>query len=408
MAHKEEKKTRMHLSRIQQGKDESLRSYVKRFNLEAGQILDLLDGVAFDNFIRGLKRGSFKFDLVKKSVRTMAEVLDEVEAFIHATEICNVRKEPRGSDTAEPAAKKEKFEKKSRPNGTWAIAKDPDRVSAAAGQKRPRTYDRERFEYNTDLYTILMDVGSKFEIDRLFPMKSPPKSRDPKLYCHFHSDIGHDTKECKSGLAARGPTMRGHKDYAKRLGQVMLSGKATADLFPKVEIGEADWRKIATPHDDPLVIELKIANLRVRRILVDTGSSSDIISLECLNWLQHDSSKIEKIHYPIIGFGGSVIHPVSIISLPLRMGNKKEFCQMDVRFLIVKDLTAYNVILGRPTLNRAKAVIVTHLMLLKFVCDDRSVSTIHGDQQQARNCYLTTLSPNAWGSGEEKDVVGDK
>ncbi|XP_056697782.1 uncharacterized protein [Spinacia oleracea] len=282
------------------------------------------------------------------------------------------------------------------------------------------------------MYTILMDVGSKYEIDRPFPMKSPPQSRDPKLYCHFHSDIGHDTKECKSlkraldglaakgflknyisrntggGLAAGGPTMRGQKDYAKRLGQVMLSGKATADPFLKVEIGEADRGKIATPHDDLLVIELKVGNLRVRRILVDTGSSSDIISLECLNRLQHNSSKIEKIHYPIIGFGGSVIHPAGIISLPLRMGNKKESRQMDVHFLIVKDLTAYNIILGRPTLNRAKAAIVTHLMLLKFVCDDGSVSTMHGDQQQARDCYLTTLSPEAWGSGEEKDTLGNK
>ncbi|XP_056695774.1 uncharacterized protein [Spinacia oleracea] len=453
----------MHLSRIQQGKDESLRSYVKRFNLEAGQIPDLPDGVTFDNFIRGLKKGSFKFDLVKKSVRTMAKVLDEAEAFIHATEICSVPKEPRGSDIAEPAAKKENFEKKSRPNGTWAIAKESDRAPGAAGQKRSRTYDRERFEYNTDMYTILMDVGSKYEIDRPFPMKSPPESRDPKMYCHFYGDIGHDTKECKSlkraldglaakaflksyisrniggsgkpfykenksppseedgnhtdpecvavisgGMAAEGPTMRGQKDYAKRLGQVMLSGKATSDPFPKVEIGEADRGKIATPHDDPLVIELKIANLRVRRILVDTRSLSDIISLECLNRLQHDPSKIEKIHYPIIGFGGSIIHPIGIISLPLRMGNKKEFRQMDVRFLIVEDITAYNVILGRPTLNRAKAVTVTHLMLLKFVCDDGSVSTIHGDQQQARDCYLTTLSPEAWGSGEEQEVLGNK
>ncbi|XP_056695166.1 uncharacterized protein [Spinacia oleracea] len=210
MAHKEEKKTSMHLSRIQQGKDELLRSYVKRFNLEAGQIPDFPDRVAFDNFIREFKKGSFNFDLVKKSVRTMVEVLDEAEAFILATKICSVQKEPRGSDTAEPAEKKEKFEKKSRPNGTWAIAKEPDRVSATAGQKRPRTYDQERFEYNTDLYTILMDVGSKFEIDRPFPMKSPPESRDPTLYCHFHNDIGHDTKECKSlkraldGLAAKG------------------------------------------------------------------------------------------------------------------------------------------------------------------------------------------------------------
>ncbi|XP_056688273.1 uncharacterized protein [Spinacia oleracea] len=158
-----------------------------------------------------------------------------------------------------------------------------------------------------------------------------------------------------------------------------------------------------------MVLELKIANLRVRQILVDTGSSSDIINFECLNRLQHDPAKIENIHYPIIGFGGSVTHPVGIISLPLRMGSKKEFRKMDVLFLIVKDLTTYNVILGLPTLNRGKSVIVTHLMILKFVCDDGSVSTIHGDQQQARDCYLTTLNPDAWGSGEAtKDVIGNK
>ncbi|XP_056698362.1 uncharacterized protein [Spinacia oleracea] len=65
--HKEEKKTSMHLGRIQQGHDEPLRRYVKRFNLEADQITDLSDGVAFDNFVHGLKKGFFKFYLVKKT-----------------------------------------------------------------------------------------------------------------------------------------------------------------------------------------------------------------------------------------------------------------------------------------------------------------------------------------------------
>lgn len=52
------------------------------------------------------------------------------------------------------------------------------------------------------------------------------------------------------GLAAGGLTMRGQKDYAHRLGKVMLSSKAPLDNFPKVEISEADRGKIATPHDD--------------------------------------------------------------------------------------------------------------------------------------------------------------
>lgn len=51
MAYKEDRKTSMHLGRIQQGKGESLRSYVRRFNLEFGQIPELHDGIAFDNFL---------------------------------------------------------------------------------------------------------------------------------------------------------------------------------------------------------------------------------------------------------------------------------------------------------------------------------------------------------------------
>ncbi|XP_056697816.1 uncharacterized protein [Spinacia oleracea] len=386
----------------------------------AYKIPDLPDGVAFDNLFRRLKKGSFKFDLVKKSVRTMADALDEAESFIHATEICSVPKESKRTEATDHPQRKDKSDKKtSRPNGTWAIEKKGYEEDRSQGQKRGRPYDKERFEYNTDLYTILLDVSDRYEIDRPFPMKSPVETRDSSLYCKFHCDVGHETKDCKSlrraldglaakgflksylspstggsddndtdpeivavisgGLAAGGPTMRGQKDYASRLGQ----------------------GKIATPHDDPLVIELKVANLKVRRILVDTGIPSDIISTACLSRLEHDPKTIEKIHYPIIGFGGGIIHPQGIITLPLRVGGRHQSKNLNARFLIVKDLTAYNIILGRPTLNQAKAVVVTHLMLMKYACDKGQVGIIHGDQQLARDCYLTTLSPEAWGKTDE-------
>ncbi|XP_056688903.1 uncharacterized protein [Spinacia oleracea] len=159
----------------------------------------------------------------------------------------------------------------------------------------------------------------------------------------------------------------------------MLSGKSPLDPFPRIEVCESDGGRIATPHDDPLVVDFKISNMRVKRILIDTGSSSDIMSVECLNRLAHDPKTMDSIHYPIIGFGGSIIHHVGVITLPVRIRDRKNGRKMDVNFLIVKDLTVYNVILGRPTLNKIKAVVVTHLMLLKFVYDDGAIGTIHGD-----------------------------
>ncbi|XP_021867314.2 uncharacterized protein [Spinacia oleracea] len=140
--------------------------------------------------------------------------------------------------------------------------------------------------------------------------------------------------------------MRGQKDYARRLGQVMLSGKPPVDPFPRIETCESDGGRVATPHDDPLVVEVKISNMRVKRILIDTGSSSNIMSMECLSRLAHHPKTMESIHYPIIGFGGGIIHPVGVINLPVRIGDRKNRRKMGVNFLIVKDLTTYNVILG--------------------------------------------------------------
>lgn len=147
---------------------------------------------------------------------------------------------------------------------------------------------------------------------------------------------------------------------------------------------------------------MKVADKRVRRILIDTGSSSDIISFECLQKLKYNDDDLVPCHNPIIGFGGGIIQPVGVVTLTLRLGRENICRHMRVRFLVVKNMTAYNVIIGRPTLNASKSVVVTHLMLMKFISDNGKVGTIYGDQQVARECYLTTIQPLA--GGKDNDV----
>ncbi|XP_056685734.1 uncharacterized protein [Spinacia oleracea] len=268
MAYKEEKKTSMHLGRIQQGKDESLRRYVRRLNLESGQIPDLPDGVAFDNFFRGLKKGSFKFDLVKKSVRTMADALDEAESFIHATNICSVPKESMGTETADHPQRKDKTDKKTnRPNGTWAIEKKGYKANPPKGRREDgptikRGHDTKDCKSLRRALDVLAAKGFlKSYLSTSTGGKGKKlykKSRSPSYRLDDNDTDPEYVAVISGGLATGVPIMRGQKDYASRLGQVMLSGKAPMDHFPKVEICEADRGKIATPHDDPLVIELKV------------------------------------------------------------------------------------------------------------------------------------------------------
>ena len=73
--------------------------------------------------------------------------------------------------------------------------------------------------------------------------------------------------------------------------------------------------------------------------------------------------------------------------------------------MVVEEQTAYNIILGRPTLNEAKAVIIPALMLIKYERDDGSVGSLNGDQKTARECYLSAVKETVAADGQGKEPI---
>ena len=60
-------------------------------------------------------------------------------------------------------------------------------------------------------------------------------------------------------------------------------------------------------------------------------------------------------------------------------------------FLVVYYPLSYNVIIGRPTLNRWKAATSTYCLKVKFSTDNE-VGKVKGDQILARECYQAVLA----------------
>ena len=69
------------------------------------------------------------------------------------------------------------------------------------------------------------------------------------------------------------------------------------------------------PLNDLLVIELTIQNMDVARILVDTGSSADIIFKNTLERMEIDPSEIAENASPLVGFSGEVTMTLDTINL---------------------------------------------------------------------------------------------
>ena len=63
-----------------------------------------------------------------------------------------------------------------------------------------------------------------------------------------------------------------------------------------------------------------------------------------------------------------------------------------VDFLVVDCPSAYNVIIGRPTLNRLRAITSTYHLLVRFPTEN-GIGEMRGDQAMARECYLTSTNP---------------
>ena len=93
---------------------------------------------------------------------------------------------------------------------------------------------------------------------------------------------------------------------------------------------------------------------------------------------------------PLVGFGGTRVLSVGSITLSVTVGDYSQQITKDVTFLVVDCSSAYNGILGQPTLNSWKAATPTYHLMIKFPTE-YGIGELQGDQVAARECYIAML-----------------
>ena len=159
------------------------------------------------------------------------------------------------------------------------------------------------------------------------------------------------------------------------------------------------------PHDDPLIIRAVVAKKTVHMVLVDNGSSANIIFASAFNKMGIGREKLEPVNAHLWGFSGERVLPQGSIQLVLTLGDPPCQATMAVRFLIVDAPSAYNILLGRPTLNSIRTIPSAYHMVIKFPTANK-VGMVRGDQHVAREFYSTSMKQKAVGriSMDELDM----
>ena len=84
-------------------------------------------------------------------------------------------------------------------------------------------------------------------------------------------------------------------------------------------VGFSDEDKIGTiqPHDDALVITLRIGGYDVKRVIVDQGSAAEIMYPDLYKGLNLSAEDLTPYNSPLVNFEGKIIIPKGQIRLPV-------------------------------------------------------------------------------------------
>ena len=284
-------------------------------------------------------------------------------------------------------------------------------------------------------------------------MAGDPSKHNQNLYCHYHQDHGHTTKDCRNlwnhldQLVQEGKLRNLLHPFSGHLGQavqeprkdvslrppmgtihVILAALRRTDSFPSrvlfvarppVEDGERESKRskkgkslvlgfsdedkggTIQPQDDTLVVTLRIGGFDVKRVLVDPGSVVEVMYPDLYKGLNLRPENLTAYDSPLISFEGKTVVPKWQIKLPIQTGSEV----VEVDFIVVNAYSPYTAIVARPWLHTLGAVSSTLHQKVKYPFGGQ-VEEIRGDRAMARQCMVAAISrrSNAESSASVKSL----
>nr|GEU29322.1 reverse transcriptase domain-containing protein [Tanacetum cinerariifolium] len=150
----------------------------------------------------------------------------------------------------------------------------------------------------------------------------------------------------------------------------------------------------------PLVIEAEMGRHMIHCMYVDGSSSMEILYEHCFNRLQPEiKSQMVPATTSLTGFSGETIWPLGQLRLPVIIGDANYSTSTWMNFMIVRSLSPYNGIIGRPEIRAIQAVSSTVHGMLKFPVEG-GIVTIHSTVLIPNVC--TSMITSSMVSKEER------
>ncbi len=223
----------------------------------------------------------------------------------------------------------------------------------------PLGRDENYTPLNAPRAEVLMEIEGQDYFRPPPPMRDTGARRNPRKYCRFHRNLGHDTEDWfqlrdeMEVLIRRGVLnrfVRNRREERRPVENAALpedpndnrpiaatintigggsstedpTGRKTPPKHPRtseaISFSNEDLEGVETPHDDAVVISMIVNKFDVKRVLVDNGSLTNVLYYDAYQKMGMTEGQLQRMNAPLVGFTGDSVPIDGEIGLLVTVG----------------------------------------------------------------------------------------
>jgi hypothetical protein len=396
------------LQSCRQQPGESLREYIQRFSKQRTELPNITDSDVIGAFLAGTTYRDLVSKLGRKTPTKASELMDIATKFASGQEaveaIFRKDKQPQGrqqEDVPEASAQRGMKKKAKKKEQAKRDIADADLV-AAVEHRNPRKplgganlFDKmlkESCPYHQG--PVKHTLEECVMLRRYFHKDGPPagdgKGQDNNKKEGDKEEEFPEVHGCFMiyGGQVANASARHRKQERREVCSVKVAAPVYLDWSDKpITFDQGDHPDcVPSPGRYPLVVDPVIGNARLTKVLMDGGSSLNIIYAETLGLLGIDQSTIRAGAAPFHGIvPGKRVLPLGQLDLPVYFGTPTNFRRETLTFEVVGFRGTYHVVLGRPCYAKFMAIPNYTYLKLKML-GPNGVITVGSTYRHAYEC----------------------
>jgi len=176
----------------------------------------------------------------------------------------------------------------------------------------------------------------------------------------------HTLNTISGGFAGGGESSTSRRNYARQIMLINEDSCSFAERSSVITFSAEDFEGVIPHEDNPMVITLQILNWNIKRVLIDTGSSADILTFEAFDRMGLSEEQLQPFQGTLSGFTRERVHVRGYITLRNVFGSGKQAKAIKIRYLVINAPNFYNIVIGRPSFNRLGALLSTKFLVMKL------------------------------------------